>query len=205
MDPKWLGWVRKLQAIAQSGLTYCKDPYDIERYCILRKIAAEMMASYTDEEPEHVLNLFEQEIGYATPKVDVRGAVFQDNKILLVRERSEGRWTLPGGWVDIGDSPSEAVEREIVEESGYVAHAVKLAAVYDRNKHPHPPLAYHVYKLFFICELLDGNPAVNLEIDEIGFFAEDNLPELSLGRITVGQIARVFEHYRAPSLPTDFD
>lgn len=205
MDPKWLDWARKLQAIAQNGLTFSKDPFDIERYEALHKIAAEMMAEYTGEEPERILGLFKRETGYATPKVDVRGAIFEDNRILLVRERMDGLWTLPGGWVDIGDSPKEAVEREIIEESGYIARAARLVAVYDRNKHPHPPLAHHIYKLFFICELLGGNPAANLEIDEIGFFAEDNLPDLSLARITPGQIARLFEHYRNPDLPTDFD
>jgi hypothetical protein len=119
VEPKWLEWTQKLQAIAQNGLTFSENPYDIERYKVLQAIATEIMSTYSNVEHSYILDLFAREVGYATPKVDVRGVVFRDNTILLVKERQDGCWTLPGGWADIGDSPSEAAVREIFEESGY--------------------------------------------------------------------------------------
>ncbi len=154
MNPAWLDWMKRLQAIAQTGLTFAADPYDIERYEEIREIAAEIAAGHSGASFEHIGGLFANQSGYATPKVDVRGAVFRDDMILLVKERSDGGWTLPGGWADVGDSPGDAVVREIAEESGYLTHAVKLLALYDRNKHGHPPYPFHAYKLFFLCELL---------------------------------------------------
>ncbi len=205
MNPAWLEWARRLQAIAQSGLTFSRDHFDIERYEQLREIAAEIMSAHSEADVTIIRNLFAGQIGYATPKVDVRGAVFRDGAILLVKERSDGCWTLPGGWADVGDSPAEAVVREIAEESGYLTRAVKLLALYDRNKHGHPPIPDHAYKLFFLCELIGGAPAESSETDGVGFFAEDELPDLSLMRVTPAQIARLFAHYRNPDLPADFD
>lgn len=207
MSLKWLEWAQQLQAIAQNGLTYCDNPYEIERYKQVQSIAAEVIATYTQTELSYVLNLFNLEQGYATPKVDVRGAVFRNQKLLLVREREDNCWTLPGGWVDIGESPSNAVEREVCEESGYQTQAVKLVAIYDRNhqRHGHPPLAYHVYKLFFQCELIGGIATTSFETAEAEFFGEQEIPELSLTRVVPSQISRLFEHYRNPNLQTDFD
>jgi len=205
MNPLWLDWARRLQAIAQNGMTFSRDHFDIERYEQVRQIAAEIMAAHSDADMNVVRGLFAGQVGYATPKVDVRGAVFQGDTILLVKERSDGRWTLPGGWADVGDSPAEAVAREIVEESGYQARAVRLLALYDRNKHGHPPIPDHTYKLFFLCKLTGGAPAESAETDAVGFFAEHELPELSLTRVTPAQIARLFAHYRDPDLPADFD
>ncbi len=205
MDLRWLDWAKQLQAIAQNGLTYTEGLYDIERYKSLQAIASEIMATYSNVEPSYVLDLFANEVGYATPKVDVRGAVFRDDSILMVRERIDGCWTLPGGWADVGDSPSEAVVREVYEESGYQTRAVKLLAVYDRDKHGHPPLSHSVYKLFIQCELLGGSPLENIETDGVEFFRENELPELSLGRVVPAQIARLFAHYRHPDWATDFD
>lgn len=204
--PKWLDWAQRLQAIAQTGLSYGKDIFDIERFEQVRAIAAEIAACHSEGDTQKIDNLFAEEKGHATPKVDARGAVFRDDTILLVRERSDGRWTLPGGWVDIGESPSEAVVREVFEESGYETRAVKLLALYDRNKHDHPPIIWHTYKLFFLCELTGGTAIeANAEITEVGFFHEDALPELSVGRVTAAQIARFFAHLRHPEWPTDFD
>src|ERR1017187_2556224 len=159
-DPEWLVWARQLQAIAQTGLTYAKDYYDVERYTSVRRVAAEMMAAGCGlKHPATVLDVFSREAGYATPKVDVRAAVFRDNRVLLVKEREDGCWTLPGGWADVGDAPSQAAVREVKEESGYDVVATKVAAVYDRNRHGHPPIPFHAYKLFFLCDLVGGDGA----------------------------------------------
>ncbi len=206
MDPSWLRWARGLQAIAQNGLTYATDVYDQERYQAVREVAAEMIAARAGTDRESVLDLFAKETGYATPKVDVRGAVFRDDGILLVREASDGRWSLPGGWADVNDSPSENIVREIAEESGFETRVRKLAAVLDRGRHPHVPAEpYHVYKMFFICEITGGALKPNHEILDIGFFRADNLPDLSLDRVLPAQIERMFDHVRQPDLPTEFD
>lgn len=204
-EPSWLSWGRKLRAIAQTGLTFSEEQYDRERYEQVRAIAAEMLAAHTDAEPEYLRGLFEREEGYATPKVDVRAGVFRDGGILLVRERRDGLWTLPGGWADVNDAPSEAIEREVREESGFEARAVKLAAVFDRRGHGHPPSPRHTYKLFFLCELLGGAATLSYETDGVEFFAEDALPPLSLPRVTPEEIALLFRHQREPQRPTDFD
>lgn len=205
MEPRWLEWSRELQAIAQTGLTYARDPFDIERYEQVREVAARILAQHVDLSTEEALTQLRLEIGHATPKVDVRGIALQDDRILLVRERLDGLWTLPGGWADVNESASEAVVREVREESGYETRAVKLLAAWDRRLHGHPPSRHHAYKLFFRCELLGGAPEESIETTESGFFAEDALPPLSIGRVTPGQIARLFEHHRNPDLPTDFD
>ena len=206
MDPSWLRWARGLQAIAQNGLTYATEAYDKERYQAVREVAAEMMAARAGTDTETVLDLFANESGYATPKVDVRGAAFRDDGVLLVREASDGKWSLPGGWADVNDSPSENIVREIAEESGLETKVLKLAAVLDRSKHPHVPAEpHHVYKMFFICEITGGAPKSSHETSGVGFFREDRLPELSLGRVLPAQIERMFDHWRQPGLPTEFD
>ena len=205
MEPNWLTWARKLQAIGQNGLTYSKDPFDIERFEELRELALEILQNYTDSDLPRIRDLFAGEHGHATPKVDVRGVVFNEDAILLVRERADGKWTLPGGWVDVNESPSESVVREVFEESGYQTKALKLLACYDRNRHPHPPHPYHVYKLFFHCEIVGGSPSTSYETDGVDFFKQDAIPELSTGRVTSAQIDRFFEFLRSPDLPTDFD
>jgi len=206
VNPRWLQWAQRLQAIAQTGLTFTQNPYEVERYEQVREIAAEMMAEQSEWAAQPILALFADQAGYATPKVDVRGVVFDlDGGILLVKERRDGRWTLPGGWADVNDSPAEATEREVREESGYRARAVKLLACYDRHKHAHPPYAFHIYKLFFLCELEGGAPATSIETADVGFFSEDEIPPLSLPRVTPAQIARFFEHHRHPEWATDFD
>ena len=203
--PDWLRWSRRLEALAQIGLTYSQSEYDRERYEEIRQIAAEIGASNSDATPEQIIGLYAQDVEYPTPKVDVRGAVFRDNQILLVREASDSLWTLPGGWADINDTPATAVEREIREESGYEARAIKLMAAYDRDKQGHPPFPHTVYKLFFLCELQGGDARTSHETSGVGFFSEDALPDLSLGRVNARQIARFFVHMRQPDLPTDFD
>ena len=193
-----------MNAIAHNGLLYSQNPFDLERYKLVRKIAAEIMAAHTGVETDVVEDFFACEEGYATPKVDVRGAVFREGALLFVKEPQDGLWSLPGGWADVGDSPSEAVVREVLEEAGYTTRAVKLLAVYDRNKHPHPPMPHHAYKLFIQCELLSPMPAGNPEA-EARFFTEDAIPELSVARVTAEQVARLFEHFRHPDWPADLD
>src|SRR5215831_7306285 len=197
-----LEWARKIQAIAQNGLTFTRDPFDRERYVQLRELATVMLAAQLELPVARARDLWDGEFGYATPKVDVRGGVFQDDEVLLVRERSDGRWTLPGGWVDVNDAPSQAVAREIREESGYHSRAVKLAALVDRNRHPHPPGVYHIYKLFFVCELTGGAACAGAETDAVAFFPVHALPELSRGRVLASQIERLYQHRLHPGLPT---
>lgn len=205
MDPNWIQWAKKLQAIAQNGLTYADNPFDVERYQVLRDITVEIMAQYSDTDRRLVRDLFASESGYATPKVDVRGVAFRRDAILLVKEREDGLWTLPGGWADVDVSPSEAVVREVYEESGYRTRATKLVAILDRNKHPHTPMPFHVYKLFFWCQIVGGEPSHSVETSGVEFFREGEIPALSISRVTPDQIARMFEHLRHPDWPTDFD
>jgi ADP-ribose pyrophosphatase YjhB (NUDIX family) len=209
MQPIWLTWARELQAIAQTGLAFANDPYDRERYVSIRSLAARMFAEHSEAELGRTEALFSQQAGYATPKVDVRGAVFRDDgSILLVREIADAdRWTLPGGWADVNETPSECVACEVREESGLEVAVRKLAAVYDRDRHGHtPPHAFHVYKLFFICDITGGAPLPGPETSEVGFFTIDDLPEdLSAGRVRRHQIERMFEHWGSPHLPTEFD
>jgi len=200
-----LEWARRVQAIAQNGLAFTKDPYDLERYRQLSALAGEVLASELGVPEATAQAFWEGQYGYATPKVEVRGAVLDRGRVLQVRERADGRWTLPGGWVDVNDSPAHAVEREIREESGYRARAVKLAGLIDRNRHPHPPSVHHIYKLLFLCELEGGAAATSIETDAVEFFALDGLPELSRGRILDSQIHRLHQHLLDPSLPADFD
>jgi ADP-ribose pyrophosphatase YjhB (NUDIX family) len=192
MERRWQDWVKRIKAIAQNGLTYSKDVYDLERYKELQQIVAEILDNYSHQRFVEIENFLDKERGYDTPKVDVRGVVFQDDKILLVREKLDGKWTLPGGWADVCQSPSENVQREVFEESGYRTKAVRLLAVYDRNRHPHPAFPFHIYKLFFLCEIIGGESITSIETDEVGFFAKNNIPELSLSRVTPQQIDRMF-------------
>lgn len=198
MEPKWLTWAKEIQGIAQTGLAYAKDVYDIERYEALRELSVDIMAHYTYESKERIQLSFAGEEGYATPKVDIRGVIFRDNKILLVREKLDGKWALPGGWADIGLSPSEVAVKEIAEESGYKAEAVRLLAVLDKKFHHHPPEPYHVYKMFILCKITGGEAAGGVETSETGFFAEDELPELSEERNTAGQLHTVFQYLHNP-------
>jgi len=207
-EPAWLTWSRQLQAIAQTGLAFTRDPYDRERYDALRALASEMMAAHTDQPASRIDALFAGETGYATPKIDVRGAVFDArNRILMVREVLDGgRWTLPGGWADVNLTPAENTAKEVFEESGYTVTVRKLAAVWDRTRQGHPPTPFSAAKMFFLCDVSGGAAATSLETSEIGWFTEDALPpDMSLGRVLPSQIRRMFEHARNPALPTDFE
>lgn len=203
--PKWLDWAQKLQAHAQNGLTYTKNPFDEQRYRQIMDLAIEILSNYTRTDMPIMQDLVTSQDGYMTPKVDIRGVVFKDQKILLVKELSDGLWTLPGGWVDVNETPSEAVEREVWEESGYRVKANRLMALYDRNKHGHPVFLFHLYKIYMQCELLGGEATDSLETAEANFFGEDEIPPLSIARTTPDVLVRLFEMYRSPELPADFD
>ena len=200
-----LAWLRRLQSITQAGLTYTRDPYDRQRYEQLQELAAEIAASVAPALDEPWLDIIRAEKGYATPKVDVRAVVEQGGKLLFMRESHDGLWSLPGGWADIGESPSQVAEREVLEETGFEVKARKLLAVYDKARHAHPPEFWYSYKLFVRCELYGGAPTLSLETLETGFFGANEIPPLSTPRVTAGQVQRMFEHLAQPELPTDLD
>ncbi|HZS18625.1 MAG TPA: NUDIX hydrolase [Candidatus Udaeobacter sp.] len=204
MNSHWINWIRRLQAIAQNGRNYCKNEFDLQRYQQVEDIAAEIAAKHSGRELRIIKGMFQQETGPATPKIDVRAAVVAEDKILLVKERGDG-WTLPGGWVDPGESASEAAVRETREESGYDVRAFKLMAIYDRDRQGHPPCPFHVYKVIFLCTLVGGSAKTSLETEAASFFYEDELPALSESRVLLPQIKRAFTFAREPNLPADFD
>ncbi|OCA84136.1 ADP-ribose pyrophosphatase [Bacillus sp. FJAT-27225] len=205
MEPKWLEWAKQLQSIAQAGLTYSKDVYDLERFESIRNISVEILSQHTNMDSKMIKDLFANETGYATPKVDIRAVVFRDDKILMVKENDDGGWSLPGGWGDIGLTPSEVAVKEVKEESGFEVKARKLIAVLDRNSHPHPPSPYHIYKIFIQCEIIGGQPKEGIETEAVDFFAENELPPLSVARNTESQIHLAFKHLHNPAEPVYFD
>lgn len=203
---KQLEWAKKLKAISQAGQTYSKDKFDLERFEQIQQIAFEMFAEISDEPIEKISNLFIPETGYPTPKVDVRAGVINDNKILLVRERADGCWTLPGGWGDVCETPTQGVIREVLEESGFTVNNPRLIAVKDRDVHPYSPkFPFHIYKMIFLCELVSGSPTTNIEISEIDFFSLDDLPPLSQSRVLPEDIKLVFDHYNNQNLSVYVD
>jgi ADP-ribose pyrophosphatase YjhB (NUDIX family) len=206
MKNKYIEWARKIQALAQSGLEYNADPYDRERYDELRKIASEMIADVSGVSVGQWLKVFEGETGYPTPKVDVRGAVFRDEEVLLVREKDDGCWSLPGGWADVNDPPSIAVIRELREETGYEVRCTKLAAVLDRDLHYNKDRRpFHSYKLLFLCEIDGKAGELDHDICEARFFSVTDLPSLSLHRTLPKYITLAYEHHQNPRLQTIFD
>jgi ADP-ribose pyrophosphatase YjhB (NUDIX family) len=209
--PDWLDWAKRLQSMAQTGLTYSRDPYDIARYHEITEIAVGMFAQGAGVPPEQVRAVFAQETGHATPKLDVRTAVFRAGErgaeVLLVREKSDGLWTLPGGWADVGETPSEAAAREVLEESGYTVRIGRVLALWDKRRHPHPADARYIYKLVFAGEIVgtDGPGGDGHETDGVDFFPADALPPLSVRRVTESQIAALFGLHAATEAPTLFD
>jgi ADP-ribose pyrophosphatase YjhB (NUDIX family) len=202
----WRESLKRLRAIAQTGQTYTKDPYDLERYQELEAMALTLLAKLLDSPPEVLRSVYLPEKGYPTPKIDVRAGVFKDGRILLVRETADGRWTLPGGWGDEHESPKASIEREVAEESGFVVTAERLVAVKDRHLHPYTPKRLErIYKLLFLCELTGGEATTSLETDGVDFFSLDELPPLSLGRTLPDDISLLAEYRAAPERPAYFD
>lgn len=193
MHNNLLKWISEIHAISQNGLTYSKNEFDIERYNQLDLVAKAMASYFSDKNIDDINHFFSLEKGYATPKLDVRAFILKDNKLLLAKERSDNLWTLPGGWVDINESPSESVVREVFEETGFIISVTRLLALWDKLKHDHPPQWPHTYKIFFLCEIISGEMKENLEISEINFFSMDRLPVLSTHRVTYNQLKRLCE------------
>src|SRR5829696_5166632 len=182
-DIRLLELARRLHSLGRTGLHFCADEYDRERYEEVERIAAELLAAGSSLSIEQLRGDWAAETGYVTPKLDVRGAIFRatDQHVLLVRETADGLWTLPGGWADVNDAPSGALRREIEQEAGFRVRVVKLAALYDRNAHGHTPSVFHSWKAFFLCEIEGGQARGSYETDGVDFFALDELPPLSIG------------------------
>ncbi len=191
---------RELAAIAQAGMTYSTNPFDQERFHRLREMASEVMrlAGKADFE-------WPVEVGYSTPKVDVRGVVFRGSEVLLIKEAASGKWTLPGGWADVNLTPAENVERECLEESGYEVKARLITAVLDRDRAGYPTNPHSIYKIFFLCELRGGEPRVSHETADVAFFPVEALPELDLDRSSPSDIAEAWRRSQEPSLPARFN
>jgi ADP-ribose pyrophosphatase YjhB (NUDIX family) len=205
-DPhRWLHWAREIQALSQTGYHYAENDYQRERYHRLSDIAAEIMSVYSGLELESLADLFHLQSGYATPRVDVRGAVFENGRLLMVRERMDNGWTMPGGWADVGDVPSHAAEREVFEEAGFRVQARKVIGVYDANR-TGPLEIFHAFKVVFLCDLLDGEARTSQETSEVAFFGEDEIPApLSGERTKARHIGDAFAAYKDPDRPTQFD
>jgi ADP-ribose pyrophosphatase YjhB (NUDIX family) len=201
---RWMDWAREIFSLSQSGITYSENPYDIERYKRLQEITAEIIESQSDISNESVLDSFSMQAGYITPKIDVRGAVIRDGKILLIQERADGKWAMPGGWADLGNPPASVAEREVWEESGYRVKAEKVVAVIDANR-IEPMEFYHAYKIIFLCKLLDGEPRTSHETLAVDFFDPHDLPPLSRYRTNEDMLREVFAHLENPDRPTAFD
>jgi len=181
--PKWLEWAREIQALSQTGLHFAENHYQRERFSRLFEIAADIISVHSDLDQAELVEIFNDQIGYATPRNDVRGAVFQSGKLLLVRERADGGWTMPGGWADVGDVPSTAVEREVLEEAGFEVSAQRVIGVYDANR-IRPLEVFHAFKIVFLCDILGGEPRTSNETSQVGFFSRDDIPESLSGERT---------------------
>jgi ADP-ribose pyrophosphatase YjhB (NUDIX family) len=202
---EWLEMAKKLQAVAQAGLEYGENKYDIDRYQQIRLLSLEIVQHFTGVEMQTLINGFAFEKGYPTPKVDVRGVVFREDKILLVRETIDGNWSVPGGWADVGYTPFEIARKEVFEESGLVVEPLKILAVLDKKCHNHPVDLYHTYKIFILCRETGGSLQKGMETSEVAFFGLHELPPLSTPRITTEQIAMMYEFKNDPGKPAICD
>jgi ADP-ribose pyrophosphatase YjhB (NUDIX family) len=202
----WFAIARELKTISQAGKFFAKDDYERKRHEEIEAICAQIVAAHTETLVGEVLRILQQDSGYPTPKVDCRGVAFRDDKVLLVLEREDGGWTLPGGWCDQGLTPSQNVAREFWEESGYEVRVVRPLAIFDRDNQGHtPPYLFSIYKLFFLCEITGGAPKSSNETSDVQFFGMDQIPPLSKGRTLERQLHRFYEQYKTGDLTVDFD
>lgn len=204
-EEKWIKWAREIQALAQTGLAFKKDHYDELRNNRYMEIAAEIIDEYTNKNREEILDNMMSQPGYATPKVDVRAAVIKDGQILLVKEIMDGKWAMPGGWMDVGDMPAEAAERECLEESGFNVKAIKLIGAFDANRTGRPMELYHAVKLIYLCDIIGGEAKTSEETSEVKFFDFDKLPELSQNRTNEKHINEIRKHLEDKARETFFE
>jgi ADP-ribose pyrophosphatase YjhB (NUDIX family) len=204
-DPQWMKWARELQALSQIGLTFSKNEHETKNFERLAEIAAEMVQRQTGYDSSRLLERFSAQPGYATAKIDVRGAVIREGRILLVQERTDQRWCMPGGWADVGEYPSAMVAREVLEESGFTVRPAKVIGVFDANREGRPMEFFHAYKIVFLCEILSGEPTPSIETQDVGFFDFARLPELSTNRTNLRHLEEVQAHLRDPWRPAAFD
>jgi ADP-ribose pyrophosphatase YjhB (NUDIX family) len=203
--PHWLAWARELQALGQTGLTYAKNEYDVHNFTRLSEIAAEIVREQTGLETAPTLETFKVQPGYATPKVDVRGAIIRDDRILLVQESADRRWCMPGGWADIGARPAEMIVREVEEESGYVVEPYKVIGVFDANRGGRPIEFFHAYKVVWLCHVVGGQQRTSHETLAVKYFSFDDLPPLSIHRTDKRHLAEVRKHIEDPDRQAAFD
>lgn len=205
METRWLEWVTEIQSIAQAGLTFCENQYDRDRYQRLRELAVDILHEYTGLTNEKLLNLFASEEGYQTPKVDIRSAVFNGDKILMAKEKIDGRWSLPGGWADVNTTVSESAVRECLEEAGATVRPKRIIAIHTANRQNNFVYPFTIYKIFVECELMEWKFVENTETYGSGFFGIDELPELSTERNTLRQLTMCFEARKQSRLEAEFD
>ena len=198
MSINWINITQRLQAISQAGLAYCKNEFDEERYLELKKICAEIISNYTNQDFNTITDLLDVEEGYLTPKTDIRAVVFRENKILMVKEKIDDKWSLPGGWADVGFSPFEIAEKEVYEEAGIQVRPLRLLAIFDKNKHAHPPHYHYVYKVFILCEYIKGDIKPGTETSDVAYYGLNEIPDLSEPRITYEQIKTMFGFLEDP-------
>ncbi|MEX0314313.1 MAG: NUDIX hydrolase N-terminal domain-containing protein [Allomuricauda sp.] len=201
-----LNLIKRIKAISETGLVYAKDGYDRERYEELQQISLKLMSSISNTSLEALQDFFIPQEDYPTPKVDVRAFVLNENdEILMARESIDGKWTIPGGWADIGSTPSEIAIKEVAEETGLKVEVVKLIAVYDKQMHPHPPEPYYIYKLMFLCKVVGGELKAGFDMLDVGFFTLNNLPELSKERILESQLKHLYQLAKSTTPEVYFD
>ena len=203
--PAWLRWAREIQAISQIGLYYSKNQYDEINFSRLMEIAAEMAAAHSNLDQTTAMTVFGSQPGYATVKVDVRGALVRDSQLLLVKERRDGCWCMPGGWADVGETPSEMVSREVWEESGFTVVPERIVGVYDANRAGRPLSFFHAYKILFLCRITGGTARPSEETEAVEFFDFDTLPPLSSPRTSMRHIEDLQRCLQNPDQPTVFD
>ncbi len=204
-NQSWLEIARQLQSLSQTGLAFSQSEFDNERYEKIAELASDIICNHTELEKDKIQKVFLNLPGYATPKIDVRSAVIKDDKLLLVKEKQDGRWALPGGWADVGDYPSEVAIRETKEESGYDIKPIKIAAVFDANRSGRPLEFFHAFKIIFLCDFLGGEAEPDKEILDVGFFDFDNLPPLSENRTNEKHINEIKKHLADSNRETSFD
>lgn len=205
INAMWLNWAREIQSLAQTGLAFAPNHYEKERSTRLIELAAEIIEAHTNLKSQNISKVLMEQPGYATPKVDVRAAIIKDGKILLVKEIADGKWSMPGGWMDVGDYPAKAAERETKEESGFIVTAKKLIGVFDANRNGRPLEFFHAVKLIYLCEIIGGKPTISSETSEVKFFNLNNLPTLSQNRTNKKHIAEIVEHLKNPNRQAFFE